>query len=113
LPLASQLRRSTQAGEVRPLTPAPLPPGEGVGSAFVEAPWPAAEFIVGNPPFLGGKIMRSVTNLYNERPTWLDNLHRALDRAVAAAYGWPEDIAEDEALARLLALNFARAGAGP
>jgi hypothetical protein len=31
-----------------------------------------------------------------------------LDRAVAAAYGWPEDIATEDALARLLALNLAR-----
>jgi type II restriction/modification system DNA methylase subunit YeeA len=26
---------------------------------FVESEWPPAEFIVGNPPFLGGKLMRS------------------------------------------------------
>jgi hypothetical protein len=36
----------------------------------------------------------------------------ALDRAVAAAYGWPEDIAIEDALARLLDLNLARAAAG-
>ena len=53
---------------------------------------------------------RTLTNLYNERPTWLVNTHRDLDAAVAAAYGWPADISEDEALARLLALNHARAG---
>jgi hypothetical protein len=35
--------------------------------------------------------------------------HDALDRAVAAAYGWPEDISTEEALARLLALNLERA----
>jgi hypothetical protein len=40
----------------------------------------------------------------------LVNAHRDLDAAVAAAYGWPADISEDEALARLLALNRARAG---
>ena len=34
-----------------------------------------------------------------------------LDRAVAAAYGWPEDISTDDALARLLALNLGRASA--
>jgi type II restriction/modification system DNA methylase subunit YeeA len=51
---------------------------------------------------------RTLTNLYNERPTWLVNAHRDLDAAVAAAYGWPADISEDEALARLLALNHAR-----
>lgn len=41
---------------------------------------------------------------------WIDALHAALDQAVAAAYGWPEDIATDDALARLLALNHARPG---
>jgi type II restriction/modification system DNA methylase subunit YeeA len=29
------------------------------GGEVVEAEWPKAEFIVGNPPFLGGKIMRT------------------------------------------------------
>jgi type II restriction/modification system DNA methylase subunit YeeA len=55
---------------------------------------------------------RTLTNLYNERPAWLDNAHRDLDRAVAAAYGWPDDIGEEDALARLLALNLERAEAG-
>ncbi len=55
---------------------------------------------------------RTLTNLYNQRPAWLAALHEALDRAVAAAYGWPENIATDEALARLLALNLERAAAG-
>jgi hypothetical protein len=36
-------------------------------------------------------------------------LHRELDAAVADAYGWPADITDDDALARLLALNQARA----
>ena len=60
---------------------------------------------------------RTLTNLYNQRPRWLSDAHDALDRAVATAYGWPEDIATEEALARLLALNLARAatqsGAAP
>jgi hypothetical protein len=30
---------------------------------------------------------------------------------VASAYGWPEDIATDDALQRLLALNLERANA--
>ena len=51
---------------------------------------------------------RTLTNLYNERPTWLANAHATLDAAVAAAYGWPADIGEDEALERLLALNLMR-----
>ena len=37
--------------------------------------------------------------------------HRDLDAAVAAAYGWPADISEEEALAKLLELNLARAAA--
>jgi hypothetical protein len=53
---------------------------------------------------------RTLTNLYNERPAWLDHAHRDLDAAVAAAYGWPADISEEEALARLLALNLDRSG---
>ena len=55
---------------------------------------------------------RTLTNLYNQRPQWLAALHDDLDRAVAAAYGWPEDISTDDALARLLALNLERAAAG-
>jgi len=54
---------------------------------------------------------RTLTNLYNERPRWLADAHEALDRAVAAAYGWPEDLATDDALARLLDLNLERAEA--
>ncbi|HEU0216768.1 MAG TPA: type IIL restriction-modification enzyme MmeI [Stellaceae bacterium] len=55
---------------------------------------------------------RTLTNLYNERPTWLANAHRDLDAAVAAAYGWPADISDEDALARLLALNLERAAQG-
>jgi type II restriction/modification system DNA methylase subunit YeeA len=58
---------------------------------------------------------RTLTALYNQRGTpegaWLDGLHRALDHAVAAAYGWPDDLPDDEILARLLALNLARSAA--
>ncbi len=55
---------------------------------------------------------RTLTNLYNLRPAWLDNAHRRLDAAVAAAYGWPADLSDGDALARLFALNQARAAAG-
>ena len=48
---------------------------------------------------------RTLTNLYNARPQWLADAHAALDAAVAAAYGWPTDITDDEALRELLALN--------
>jgi type II restriction/modification system DNA methylase subunit YeeA len=57
---------------------------------------------------------RTLTTLYNARPTWLANAHAALDRAVWATYGWPADevpaeVAEDVILSRLLALNQERA----
>jgi hypothetical protein len=39
----------------------------------------------------------------------LKELHDELDAAVVAAYGWPVDLAEDEVLARLVALNKERA----
>ena len=54
---------------------------------------------------------RTLTNLYNQRPTWLDNAHAQLDAAVADAYGWPADLPDAEILERLLALNLERAGA--
>jgi type II restriction/modification system DNA methylase subunit YeeA len=52
---------------------------------------------------------RTLTNLYNERPTWLDLAHQQLDQAVLAAYGWPHDLSDEEILTRLLALNMERA----
>ena len=54
---------------------------------------------------------RTLTNLYNERPTWLDLAHRQLDDAVFAAYGWPPDLTDDQILERLLALNLECAAA--
>lgn len=51
---------------------------------------------------------RTLTNLYNERPTWLDMLHRALDEAVASAYGWEWPLSDDEILHRLFELNQQR-----
>ncbi|WP_273239767.1 class I SAM-dependent DNA methyltransferase [Hyphomonas atlantica corrig.] len=57
---------------------------------------------------------RTLTNLYNERPAWLDHAHRDLDRAVATAYGWLDDfesglLTDDEILGRLFELNQKRA----
>jgi hypothetical protein len=66
-----------------------------------------------NPPWLPDVDLakRTLTNLYNARPTWLAQAHDRLDAAVLAAYGWPADIDHEELLARLLALNLARAAA--
>ena len=67
-----------------------------------------------NPPGLSNADLakRTLTNLYNARPTWLAEAHERLDAAVLAAYGWPADIEHEDLLARLLALNLARAGEG-
>jgi type II restriction/modification system DNA methylase subunit YeeA len=63
-----------------------------------------------NPPGLSDDelVRRTLTNLYNERPTWLANAHTDLDRAVLAAYGWPPDLPDDAILERLLELNLSR-----
>lgn len=55
---------------------------------------------------------RTLTNLYNTRPTWLDSLHKSLDAAVLSAYGWPADLPDAELLERLLALNADREASG-
>ena len=57
------------------------------------------------------KKKRTLTNLYNARPTWLELAHKKLDEAVFAAYGWPSDLSDEEILERLLALNLERANA--
>ena len=51
---------------------------------------------------------RTLTHLYNARPQWLADTHAALDAAVAAAYGWPADISDDDAVRELLNLNGGR-----
>jgi len=55
---------------------------------------------------------RTLTNLYNAHPAWLDNIHKELDAAVATAYGWDDytpAMPDEEILARLFALNQERA----
>ena len=54
-------------------------------------------------------VNRTLTELYNKNETWLQLAHQALDTAVAAAYGWPADLSDQEILGRLLALNLERA----
>lgn len=52
--------------------------------------------------------MRTLTKLYNQHPTWLKLAHEKLDKAVFAAYGWPDNLSDDEILERLLELNLER-----
>jgi len=64
-----------------------------------------------NPPDADAALLRqrTLTNLYNQRPTWLDQAHKRLDEAVHAAYGWPYPLGDEEILERLIALNLRRA----
>jgi hypothetical protein len=67
--------------------------------------------IVAKPEHAVELKKRTLTNLYNARPAWLDNAHRMLDLVVAQAYGWADyspEMSDDEILRRLLALNQAR-----
>ena len=65
-----------------------------------------------NPDGIDAKELakRTLTNLYNQRPTWLDQAHERLDHAVYAAYGWEYPLPDDEVLSRLLDLNLTRSG---
>jgi type II restriction/modification system DNA methylase subunit YeeA len=55
---------------------------------------------------------RTLTTLYNQKPSWLAMAHTKLDVAVLASYGWPDSLPDDQILARLLELNLARTGKG-
>lgn len=82
----------------------------------------SAEEAVGFPPrpvarpgHAGDLEMRTLENLYEQRPTWLVQAHQALDAAVATAYGWQDytpKLADEEILRRLLDLNRERVGMG-
>ena len=99
--------------------PLPWPPGqEPADDPRVEAIAAAARELVAlrerwlNPAGAAARELkgRTLTNLYNARPTWLDLAHRRLDAAVLVAYGWPADLGGEALLERLLALNLARGG---
>jgi len=64
-----------------------------------------------NPPGMSEAELskRTLTNLYNARPTWLAQIHTRLDGAVLDSYSWPHDLSDKDVVARLLELNLARA----
>src|SRR5215212_8075527 len=101
--------------------PLPWPPGEEPeGDSRIEAIAEAARRLDElrrnwlNPEgaFEAELKKRTLTNLYNARPTWLENAHERLDEAVFMAYGWPLELSDEEVLQNLLALNLERAGGG-
>lgn len=70
--------------------------------------------IIAKPGHEADLKKRTLTNLYNARPAWLDNAHRELDIAVAKAYGWDDyklEMPDEEILRRLLDLNLSRTSA--
>ena len=99
--------------------PSPLPKGEGTNcgrprpSPLSSLPsigtvrWP--RLVPKDADCAASLKKRTLTNLYNERPTWLAQVHRKLDEAVFAAYGWLPEISDEELLEKLLALNLERA----
>jgi hypothetical protein len=54
---------------------------------------------------------RTLTNLYNQQPAWVELVQQRLAAAVLAAYGWAADLSDQEIVERLLALNLERAKA--
>ena len=123
----SQLRESESANRYTPTTcfetfPFPEPTDQqqaAIATAAAELNrlrenWRNPVDLFGNPALNADQLRRrTLTNLYNEYPTWLAHAHATLDAAVAAAYGWPTDLADGDILERLLALNLERAEAAP
>ena len=118
----TQLREAESGSRYTPTStfetfPFPWAPGEEpTGNARVEAIANASRDLVKkrdlwlNPSGASPSELkkRTLTNLYNENPTWLQDAHRALDKTVLSAYGWPKDLTDQGILARLLQLNAER-----
>lgn len=82
---------------------------EVVPLGMTESPYPNR--IVPKHGYEKQIAVRTLTNLYNQRPTWLESAHKALDQAVATAYGWSDyspSMSDETVLGRLLALNLQR-----
>ena len=117
--MGTQVREAESEFRYTPTTcfetfPFPRPTDEqrqAISAAAAELNWLREGWL--NPPRISAAELRkrTLTNLYNKPPTWLTNAHVKLDAAVADAYRWPGDLAEEEVLEQLLALNLERAGA--
>lgn len=118
----TQLREAESGQRYTPTTtfetfPFPFPPGkEPADNPHIKAISQAAKDLVDqrdrwlNAEGLSeaDKKKRTLTNLYNARPTWLEFAHKRLDDAVFAAYGWKNNLSDEEILEKLLALNLER-----
>ena len=97
-------------GILSPSPPAPLPlstGGEGRNAGIGTVRYP--RLVPKDDQCAADLKKRTLTNLYNQRPTWLDLAHKKLDAAVFAAYGWDPGMSDEDILAKLLALNLERA----
>jgi len=50
----------------------------------------------------------TLTNLYNQRSTWLSLAHDKLDKAVFTAYDWADELSNEEILQRSILLIFSQ-----
>jgi hypothetical protein len=54
----------------------------------------------------------TLTDLYNTRPTWLENAHEGSMSRSSSPYAWSPDLSDEEVLQNLLALNLERSEGG-
>ena len=80
------------------------PDAGGIGTVH----WP--RLVPKDADCLASLKQRTLTNLYNQRPAWLDLAHKKLDAAVFAAYGWDPGVTDQKLLEKLLSLNLKLAG---
>ena len=120
--VGSQLRESESGGTYTPTTcfeTFPFPePDEDQHTVIATAAnelnqlrenWLNPKDMLGEPALNADQLRhRTLTNLYNDYPSWLANAHARLDTAVADAYGWSVDLTDEQILDRLLALNLER-----
>ena len=113
--MGTQLREVESGFRYTPTTcfetfPFPPDPTPGQRTRVGEAARRLVELRDGwlDPPGLAPADLekRTLTNLYNQRPTWLANAHAKLDAAVVAAYGWSAGQSDDQTLGRLLQLGL-------
>jgi type II restriction/modification system DNA methylase subunit YeeA len=116
LQVGTQLREKESGFRYTPRTtfePFALPePSAEIAEAVAGAAHELSQLREGwlNPSHAEANVLRqrTLTNLYNQRPAWLERAHARLDESVHAAYGWPYPLAEEEILERLIALNLSR-----
>ena len=118
----TQLRDAKSGSRYTPRTtfetfPFPHPPGAHpkIDSSVKEIANAALDLVRKRDAWLSATVIqhgktriRTMTNLYNDRPVWLDIAHEKLDKTVFNAYHWPHELSDEQILKRLLDLNLER-----